>query len=625
MTSNKQRAGTNENATATSRTNAILSLTIILAFAFGPTRQASATEPSLRELCNHAVLDVGHARIVQEAPDASPLLIIEEIHNSRQVQIEQAIMLVRLHAKGLRDIALEGYLMDADPQDTQWYQTAASKNPRGKITTAIRLLEEGEISAAEFAALALDGIRLVPIEIEKEYSSDNIDRNASGAVEWYLLKIAEHSVRSENPHKGALTEAIAAFKELEARKANVEEIDTQRRVVADTLATYKAWAISQDDWAKNRYEEVQRITSGEWKLIRFVEIADEVQVRVKNLNISVGQEAEAAMKAFMVFWAPRANATKTMADATAAMPGAGSSPQVAVIGAAHTGDMVELLKTRRPTLAVLTPAGFAASQKKEALELYPASRLNRKYERESLYPEGLSQWIVEHVPSQKKPQPVLNEPWLRAKSELYLFTDRVAREILGPGGSTRRGQARWGFGGGELTGKYITVDPDRISLASAAGDEVFELTGESLERLRQDGVPPTTIASLTSLRDQEVVGQERFLSRVRTEIGDAATNQYRNLLVKHGRKGNAVLFPAASVQNGEILWVKAKLGSEFSIGSERVDVEEMLRKSLERVRDARSLPTRVEDSAGRVQITIDTFAAFGSTSEAVANVALTAI
>jgi len=73
------------------------------------------------------------------------------------------------------------------------------------------------------------------------------------------------------------------------------------------------------------------------------------------------------------------------------------------------------------------------------------------------------------------------------------------------------------------------------------------------------------------------------------------------------------------------MWVKAGLRRAVVPSTERETVEMMLKDALSAVQGEAEMSKRVEDSAGRVQITENTIAALASSQDAATKVVLGAI
>jgi hypothetical protein len=224
--------------------------------------------------------------------------------------------------------------------------------------------------------------------------------------------------------------------------------------------------------------------------------------------------------------------------------------------------MCTMLKDSNRPFAIVTPLSLKKSE--EAGDL-TWDMLERKYGRLSIYSEGFTQALLEAFPKQKKPEPVLSEPWFQGKAELYLFTERIAGGVLGPPNHPGSGKPPYSFSDDDFKGKWVFIDPKRISI-----------------------IPDT----------------------------------------KDG-KGRAVLFPVIlnyrDSERRTEMWVKAGLGVAMVPGQERESVESMLQKALEEIQKEKDADKKVEDEAGRVQITLNTVAAYARTQQAAKKVTLGSI
>ncbi len=116
------------------------------------------------------------------------LVVFEENHLSVSGQIEQAIAFVRLHDKyGLQDIAVEAYLKTDEEINVDWFIKATKGDTISKVGTAIALLKEGEISAAEFMKLVYNDIRIHKTEKSEDYNVEIDDKATSAPVHFLSL------------------------------------------------------------------------------------------------------------------------------------------------------------------------------------------------------------------------------------------------------------------------------------------------------------------------------------------------------------------------------------------------------------------------------------------------------
>lgn len=108
----------------------------------------------LPAMAENASKGVGVARKVTQGSRGAPIVLLEENHASRAGQIQHAVTLVRLYKyHGMRHIALEGYLKERKPIGADWFHAAAGGDSAARTSVAVRLLQEGEISSAEFMKL----------------------------------------------------------------------------------------------------------------------------------------------------------------------------------------------------------------------------------------------------------------------------------------------------------------------------------------------------------------------------------------------------------------------------------------------------------------------------------------
>lgn len=513
-------------------------------FAQAKLLNGKSTEAVARE----ASKDIGKVEGSFQGTKGAPIMILEEVHNSRAGQIEHAITLVRLYERyGLRHIALEGYLKERPEINTNWFAKASrGLSPAVKARVAVRLLKEGEISCAEFMKLVYEDFLLCPIETKKEYSVE-LPIEAAGVPMLYLLKIAQQSLTER--HVPKLLELQKEIEKLDAKK-DIEIYQKKVREMFDYILT-------ADPWARAKAKRIQDVDviktmSGEQHVASIEEIVN----RAKKLSVRIEPEEKQAMERYLAFWRGRVKASKTMVLST---QGIADQPDVSiiamVIGAAHTEGMCDMLKKAGRSFAVITPLSFG---NEEEITNLSWEMLERKYKRLSIYSEGFTEAFLKAFPliKQKKPEPVLSEPWFQGKAELYLFTERIARQVLGPPSPPGGGIPPFDFPDDAFNGRWIFIDPGRIILIHASEDEV------------------------------------------------------KTVLFP------AILNPNDSTRRTEI-WVKAGLTVPIVPAQERESVESMLRRALAEVKSTK-LGKTPGDPGGRVRITLNTTAGYAPTREAAA-------
>jgi len=178
---------------------------------------AQANGNKVEEMAKTASQGVGDVSQSGSGKTGAPIIVLEEVHNSRVGQIEHAITLVQLYQQfGLRHIGLEGYLKNKPRIDTGWFfKTAKGLSIASRNGVAVRMLREGEISGVEVMALLFSDVTICPIELEKNYPQQ-LSKEASIAPVIYLLKIAQQSLREE--HVPTLQRIQTELKGLESQK-----------------------------------------------------------------------------------------------------------------------------------------------------------------------------------------------------------------------------------------------------------------------------------------------------------------------------------------------------------------------------------------------------------------------
>lgn len=501
-------------------------------------------ELSIDKIAHTVGKDVGSVTRISGGDNGPLVIVLEENHTSIMGQIQNALILVRMHDKyGMIDIALEGYLIEGKKIDTHWYNNAAGDNQESKIQVAVRLLKEGEISCAEFMKLVYDDITLYPIDKTAQYTVE-LDDEASKAPMIYLVKIAQLSLKQEHVPK------------IEQFQAEIEKLkDEQKQKKVDELLDY---ILSVDPWVKAKDEILHKQSDNRAMSLRqMFALVEEINNRAEELAVPLEPGEKEAMKRNLKFWRARLKANKTMIQETGKVANESSAPVVAmIIGNAHTEQISKMLKNHGRPFAVVSPLSLTGSENTSDLTW---DRLNRKYKRLSVYTVGFTRTLLKAFIEEnlKKPEPVLSEPWLQAKAELYLYTDKITRKLLAVGGPPGGDKPPYEYSSDEFKGERIYIDPNRI--------EIIDDTEE--------------------------------------------------------KRHKAVLFPVILNPDNEKkrteIWVKAIKDFSPVPGQERENVEYLLKKALEEIQSERDQGSekskdQVEDKGGRVQITGVTKAIFTS-------------
>lgn len=366
-----------------------------------PPRSAFTTENGpLTQLAAEVGRDAGTVIASGRGSTNRTVFVFEERHDSRIAQIEIALMLWRLQqGQGLRQISLEGAMAAQGDLPVQWFHEpaggGATKGARREA--ALKLLREGEISAAELAALVQPEVRVRGNEVDSEYRVEPSKNNASVS---YLISIAERSLTPDDIRRA---NSLVRAKQLE-EALNV--------------------IVSSNAWTKDRYEKLygDSISSTEESAV----ILRELEAKARELGIKADARQEAGLREDINFYRMASQRSCTIVKNTLAMMDAAATAPVAlIIGAAHTPKVVELLKAAKLSYAVLTPLAMKDKAPGLTGEMY-----RRKMALGSVDPAGMLGALLD---GRKKPSPVVGERWFKSKAGIYASADLLAAAAAGGG------------------------------------------------------------------------------------------------------------------------------------------------------------------------------------------------
>lgn len=369
------------------------------------------------EIARTVSLGVGEVKQSFAGTTGTPVILLEERHNSRVGQLQHAITLVRLHDKyGLRHIVLEGYLKENPPIDTEWFSKAVKTNtPDARAQVAVQFLRQGEISAAEFMKLVYTDVILLPAETRATYDVGLPTGN--GPID-YLNKIA--------------------------------------------VKDY-SWAEEKSKPYESA-ESVQKLTGDE-----HLKLAREIKQYAEDNSVSITPQEKQSMERFIEFWEKRMASNTTIAEVTTGITGGAAAKVIAVnIGAFHTDGMRQLLKDANRPYAVIKPLYTAKDQAHPQGENQgdlTDAMYERKNKKISVFSQGLSTIILKEAAQKKKPEPVLAEVFFETEAELYAFVNRITEAVLGPSttsGPPNKRKPPFGLFAGDFDGNRIKVVPTDI-------------------------------------------------------------------------------------------------------------------------------------------------------------------
>lgn len=396
--------------TSSRRYRLLITLMFALACSMGacadkvPSRKDLAVEPgATADIVTGISNDAGKLIASGNGRAERTVIVFEETHASGLGQLEIALMLVRLHDRhNLRQVSLEGAIFDKGVLPTKWFHDLTGTAPakRAGQEAAVRLLKEGEISAAEFISLVMPDVQVRGNERADEYDVKLSDK-ASGASIEHLIAIAEKSLSQDQIVQ--VNQMIRAGKEKEA----VEFI------------------IASDSWANERYK---KLTSEESILSteELSKILEEIEAKAKDVSAEVREEDRKGLREETAFFKTATKRSQTMVDNTFAMSDQSPKSLVAlIIGVAHSPGVIELLKAGKASYALVSPVSLVAADKSGTLTT-PA--YNRKNELKSVDEPGR---LGAYLDGRHKPPSNVGVRWLQIKTEIFLISTLVAEASAG--------------------------------------------------------------------------------------------------------------------------------------------------------------------------------------------------
>ncbi len=269
------------------------------------------------------------------------------------------------------------------------------------------------------------------------------------------------------------------------------------------------------------------------------------------------------MANLIAFYQGRENANATIKESVVSIPDVKNDSILAlIVGAAHTDGICQEFAPLKTPIVVMTPNALASDDKKGSLDY--ASSFQRKMNGKSVCNETYID-VINSI-FHKKPKPALNYNWFRAKAELYFFTDKITRQVLGPPLPPNTGLPPYGFQPSDLKGQWISIDP-------------------------------TTIA---------IVDDENS--------GKGAKAVLFELIIWHENSKDQTK-----------MWVKSALNGNALTRSEELNIEKLLVGALTEVKSKDKVPMTREESKGRINISAKTIAAIATTKNAVMQISLESI
>jgi hypothetical protein len=448
------------------------------------------------------------------------------------------MMLNRMyHTSNLRNLALEGSIIEKPRPDLSWF--TSKPDGRDRVNVALQLLRNGEVSAAEFAAMALPGFQLHPIERESEHAVDLPDAAARSYTS-YLVSIAVMS----------MTDSQATQAEALLKQGKHDEAIT--------------FIVGTSPWTQQRYELFNRktpVTTTE----ELRKLGTELEDKARQVGADVSEYRNDLQSAQKFFDTARKR-SDTMAGATADIATAhvGDCAPIAMnIGAAHTSEIAELFGKKNISYAMVSPSslatGTAIGNGSLSIQAY-----DRKMKSQSVDPAG---GIGAFLDGRRKPPLASQNKWFKAKAEISYAIVGIARAVAAAGGSDEPpfglDQKQLGLAGSGAEAPSIAIDLATIKIVPGTGttqnevifrvtllDNQTDLWVRAGAFASQPGVPGET-QSLQQSIDQALKQMREELSKEPPVDDPAASAQPTVVEIVPGIK--------AAVANSEAAAAAAKL------------------------------------------------------------------
>lgn len=542
--------------------------------------------------------DVATVGQVSQGTNGAPIIILEEQHTSRATQLQEAIVLNRLfNAYKVKHIGLEGYIKESSALTSDWY-SKASRDAQAARPVAVSLLREGEISSAEFMKLIDSNAGLVPTETRSEFQMEEPDgRDVFYVCIDIIYRTALKSLRSEQKVKldEIMKKADDHQGDLEARKKKVQE------AMLKYIYSTKPTDLSADPWVSSTMNVFDKPDSlFIMPLEKEVELYAGIQKHAREKGVPLQPDEQKILDNYVTFLQKRMAASKTMVDAIAPVADQNDTYAVAmIVGAAHTDGVCNLLKAAGRPYAVVRPIALDV---KDDTSVIPIKMFLKKYEGGSVYSGGVTKMLLDSFPASAghHPPPVIQQQWFEAKSELYLYTERISHDLLGggkappPSGGSGTGGA-FGFGDDDFRGRFIFIDPRKIKIVADGKSGKGRAVVFPVEMNPNDPLRRKTIWAKAARVGEEVTNSSEKDS-VEAMLKDALHDVEEDKMSKK--------------QKNE------KLADDKDINEKEVAKEEAAKKNQgEAEREAAVL--KVEDEVGRVKITRETMASYAPSEEAV--------
>jgi len=453
---------------------------ILVASVSGQSPQKSAV--SLEDIIEEITAGFGTYEEIIDGSEEKNVIVFQEVHTSIAGQIESAIMLNRLHDRGLKVIALEGVYENSE-LDAHWFHELSDNDIKAEV--AVQLLKQGEISNAEFIALCYPDVKVVGIDDRNEYEPSVTDESANSAL-LYLVGIAK--------------EQLSELSSEEIKKAN-------ELIEAEEYDEFINFIIESNPWTKDRFEKLYGEEQLKYSIEDKLSALNEIEDKADGLNVDIGEDIEEDFENLKAFYIAASRRSETFVENTIEIcTDSPDFPVPMIIGAAHTSKVTDLLKEKGATYSVVSANSFADEGDRTHISTEQLMRKNNNLsvDRKGMLGSFLDGRLDKHE-LYKKPPSILDQKFARSKYELMALTLMIVKDARISG---RSGP----FPSEELKEELDELDLAKVDINSIKiedGDVIFSCEASDSNDNRKEIYVRAHISPLSGMTIEEMLKQAR--------------------------------------------------------------------------------------------------------------------
>jgi hypothetical protein len=132
------------------------------------------------------------------------------------------------------------------------------------------------------------------------------------------------------------------------------------------------------------------------------------------------------------------------------------------------------------------------------------------------------------------------------------------------------------------------------AVAASADEAHFQLTAQSLENLREEGLPNEILEKLKALKDQRFNTEDKFLEALGQAIGNARAVRYNAQILKHAADDMAEIKRVSEVLQAQQRTIEALQAQQRALAKRLAELEAAQSERAQKNAAAASQPMEVE-------------------------------